>query len=200
MLKSKKKVLFLILIIFSSFCAISIGYSWDEGFLIRQGEITANYLLSLGLVDPDNLFRREFYSPIYYSIRYLLVQAFPVTYQLEAGYLFNMVFSITAIVGIKKICEELFNRNIGMIVFIILFFFPAFFGHMGMNPKDTIIAFCHIWIFYFTIRYIKLNKGKYIYLIGLLAAIGTGLNLFFLGSLIPLILFFFLRYFISKKF
>ena len=102
-----------------------------------------------------------------------------------------MVFSITAIVGIKKICEELFNRNIGMIVFIILFFFPAFFGHMGFNSKDTIIAFCHIWIFYFTIRYIKLNKGKYIYLIGLLAAIGTGLNLFFLGSLIPLILFFF---------
>ncbi len=199
MLKSKKKVLFLILIIFSSFCAISIGYSWDEGFLIRQGEITANYLLSLGLVDPDNLFRREFYSPIYYSIRYLLVQAFPVTYQLEAGYLFNMVFSITAIVGIKKICEELFNRNIGMIVFIILFFFPAFFGHMGFNSKDTIIAFCHIWIFYFTIRYIKLNKGKYIYLIGLLAAIGTGLNLFFLGSLIPLILFFFLEIFYFKK-
>ena len=59
MLKSKKK-LFLILIIFSSFCAISIGYSWDEGFLIRQGEITANYLLSLGLVDPDNLFRENF--------------------------------------------------------------------------------------------------------------------------------------------
>ena len=85
MLKSKKKVLFLILIIFSSFCAISIGYSWDEGFLIRQGEITANYLLSLGLVDPDNLFRREFYSPIYYAIRYLLVQAIPKIYQIEAN-------------------------------------------------------------------------------------------------------------------
>ena len=67
MLKSKKKVLFLILIIFSSFCAISIGYSWDEGFLIRQGEITANYLLSLGLVDPDNLFRRILFSNLLFN-------------------------------------------------------------------------------------------------------------------------------------
>ncbi len=199
MLKTKKRLLFLILIIFSTYCAISIGYSWDEGFLIRQGQITANYLLSLGLVEPDNLFRREFYSPVYYSIRYLLVQAFPVSFQLEAGYLFNMAFSITAIVGIKKICEELFNKEIGIIVFLILFFFPAFFGHMGFNSKDTIVAFCNVWIFLLALRYIRLNKSKYIYYIGLLAAVGTGLNLFFLGSLVPLILFFFIEIFLFKK-
>ena len=92
MSKKNRKFVFYILIIFSSFCAVSIGSSWDEGFLINQGKITINYLLSLGLSDPDYIFRREFYSPIYYSLRYLFVQAFPITYHLEIGYLVNLFF------------------------------------------------------------------------------------------------------------
>ena len=60
MSKINKKIIFYILILFSSLCSISIGYSWDEGFLINQGKVTANYLLSLGLSDPDNFFRRDF--------------------------------------------------------------------------------------------------------------------------------------------
>ena len=122
MSKKNKKIIFYILILFSSFCAISIGYSWDEGFLINQGKVTANYLLSLGLSDPDNFFRREFYSPIYYSLRYLFVQAFPAAYQIEAGHLVNLFFSFATIIGIKKICEDFFNKEVGLIVFLILFF------------------------------------------------------------------------------
>ena len=74
MLKSNKNIFFTILILFSTYCAISIGFSWDEGFLINQGKVTANYLLSLGFSDPEYFFRREFYSPIYYSLRYLFVR------------------------------------------------------------------------------------------------------------------------------
>ncbi len=199
MSKINKKIIFYILILFSCFCAVSIGYSWDEGFLINQGKVTTNYLLSLGLSDPDNIFRREFYSPIYYSLRYLFVQVFPKAYHLEAGYLVNLFFSITAIIGVKKICEEFFNKEVGIIVFLILFFFPAFFGHMGFNSKDTIIAFCHVWIFYLSIKYIKSHESSQIYYIALLSAIGTGINLFFLGSLLPLIVFFFLEIFLFKK-
>ena len=199
MSKKNRKIVFYILILFSSFCAISIGYSWDEATLILQGKIAANYLLSLGLSDPENIFRREFYSPIYYSLRYLFVQAFPSAYHIEAGHLVNLFFSIAAIVGIKKVCEEFFNKEVGIIVFLILFFFPAFFGHMGFNSKDTIIAFCHVWIFYLAIMYLKSNKSSQIYCISLLAAIGTGINLFFLGSLLPLVAFFIFEKFIYKK-
>ena len=198
--KSNKKIIFYILILFSSYCAISIGFSWDEAFLIKQGKVTANYLLSLGFSDPENLFRREFYSPIYYSLRYLFVQAFPIKYHLEVGHLVNLIFSITAIIGLKKICEEFFNKDVGVIAFLILFFFPAFFGHMGFNSKDTIIAFCHVWIFYLTIRYLKSHKSSYIYSISLLSAVGTGINLFFLGSLLPLVIFFLLEISFLKKF
>ena len=200
MIKSKKKILFIILILFSSYCALTIGISWDESFLTNQGEITANYLLSLGLIEQEKYFRSEFYSPIYYSIRYLFVQAFPKIYQFEANHLVNLFFSLATIIGIKKICEIFFNRDIGKIIFLILFFYPIFFGHMGFNSKDTIIAFCHIWIFYSSIKYLFNRKSKYIYNIAILSAVGTGLNLFFLGSLIPLIIFFFTELFFLKKF
>lgn len=198
--KTHKKILFYILILFASFCAIKIGFSWDEEFLIKQGKITTNYLLSLGLIEPESIFRREFYSPIYYSFRYLLVQIAPQIFQFEAGHLVNLFFSIAAIVGTKKICEELFNKEVAIYAFLILFFFPAFFGHMGFNSKDTIIAFCHVWIFYCTIKYIKSHSVNYIYNIAILSAVGTGINLFFLGSLIPLFLFALIEIFFIKKF
>ena len=199
MIKSKKNIFFFILIIFSVYCSISIGFSWDELTLSEQGKITTNYLLSLGTIDPKDIFRREFYSPIYYSLKYLITQIFPTKYHIEAGHLVNLFFSMAAIVGLKKLCENLFNKKTGIIAFLILFFYPAFFGHMGFNSKDTIIAFCHIWIFLFTIKYIQTNEGRYLNLIGILAATGTGINLFFLGSLIPLFIFFIIEFFFIKK-
>jgi len=36
MIKLKQKILFLFLIVFSIYCALSIGQSWDEEFLINQ--------------------------------------------------------------------------------------------------------------------------------------------------------------------
>ena len=193
MTKAKKNFLFLFLILFSVYCAFTIGKAWDEGFLLKQGEIAINYLLSLGKIEED-LFRREYYSPIYYSLKYLFIQSFPVKFQIEAGHLVNLVFSMGVIVGIKKLSKELFNENVGRITFLILFFYPIFHGHMGFNSKDTIIALCHVWIFYLCIQYIrkqyvKEKANSYITLVAILSAIGTGINLFFLGSLIPIFLF-----------
>ena len=56
-------------------------------------------------------------------------------------------------------CKELFNKKVAKITFIVLFLFPAFHGHMSFNSKDTIIAFCHVWIFYSFIKYLK-NQSK----------------------------------------
>ncbi len=203
MIKTKQRTLFLFLIIFSVYCALTIGKSWDEGFLINQGKIVINYLLSLGKID-DDIFRREYYSPIYYSLKFLFIQIFPIKYQIEASHLINLIFSLSAVVGIKKLSKELFNENVGKIVFLILFFYPAFFGHMAFNGKDTIIAFSHVWIFYLCIRYIKKqyikNKANsYINFIAILSALGTGINLFFLGSLIPIFLFLLIDIFFLKK-
>ena len=75
---------------------------------------------------------------------------------------------------------------------------------MGFNSKDTIIALCHVWIFYLSIRYLKKQHIKnkavnYINFIAILAAIGTGINLYFLGSLLPLFIFIILDFLIFKK-
>ena len=73
MIKTKQKILFLFLIIFSIYCALTIGYGWDEQTLLMQGKIAINYLFSLGKIDVD-IFRREYYSPIYYSLKFLFIQ------------------------------------------------------------------------------------------------------------------------------
>ena len=75
MLKSNKNILFVILIFFALYCSISIGFSWDEFTLSNQGKIAVKYLFSLGTIEPEDIFRREFYSPIYYALKYLIVQA-----------------------------------------------------------------------------------------------------------------------------
>ena len=102
MIKKKQKILFLFLIIFSIYCALTIGQGWDEETLITQGKIAINYLLSLGKIEID-IFRREYYSPIYYSLKFLLIQIFPIKYQIEASHIINLIFSLFDIIGIKKI-------------------------------------------------------------------------------------------------
>ena len=204
MIKTKQKILFLFLIIFSIYCALTIGQGWDEEALITQGKIAINYLLSLGKIEID-IFRREYYSPIYYSLKFLFIQIFPIKYQIEASHIINLIFSLFAIIGIKKISKELFNENVGKIVFLILFFYPIFFGHMALNSKDTIVAFSHVWIFYLSIQYVKKQNIKHkanshINFIAVLAALATGINLFFLGSLIPIFLFLLIDILFAKKF
>ena len=204
MIKTKQKILFLFLVCFSIYCALAIGQGWDEEFLIIQGRITLNYLLSLGRIDVD-LHLRQYYSPIYYSLKSLLSQIFPIYYKIEVSHLINLIFSLSAIIAIKKLSTELFNENVGNYVFLILFFYPIFFGHMAFNSKDTIAAFSHVWIFYLSIQYVKKQNIKhkansYINFIAVLAALATGINLFFLGSLIPIFLFLLIDILFTKKF
>tara|TARA_B110001452_G_scaffold197651_1_gene167589 strand:+ start:1099 stop:2682 length:1584 start_codon:yes stop_codon:yes gene_type:complete len=201
---TKQKSLLFFLITFSIYCALNLGLTWDEDFLIyTQGKRTADYLLSLGSINQE-IFRGEFYSPIYYTIKYILINIFPLEFRVEVSYLINLFFSFLVILGIKKICAFLFNKDVGKIAFLILFFYPAFFGHMAFNSKDTIVALAHVWILYLLIDYIKKgndNKKSVnnLYLVSLLAALGSGINLFFLGSLLPVVIIILSDIFIFKK-
>ena len=199
-----KNIFIFILFIYAGYCALIIGQSWDEEVHINQGKIVLNYLFSFGQND-EKIIYRENYSSIYWSISYFLTKIFPIRYEVEISHLINLSVSIFAIFGISKLCKEIFNKDIGRISFLILFFFPVFFGHMAINSKDTILAACNVWIFYFLVRYIKNQNIKkkllpYIYSIAVLAAIGTGIQLVFLGSLLPVIFFLSLDIFILKVF
>ena len=198
MSKKKQIILLCVLFLFSIYCAISIGQSWDEGFHLLQGKITLDYLFSFGRIDKD-LFYREYYSPIYWSIQYLLTNIFPSQYKIESTHFINLLFSLGTIFGLGKFSKELFNKKVSKIVFLVLFFYPIFFGHMGFNSKDTILAFCHVWLFYLVLKYLKNQSNKNLLIIGFLAAMGTGIQLFFLGSLLPIIIFLFYEIFFFKK-
>ena len=79
--KIKQNILLFLLIIFSIYCALSIGESWDATYHLLQGKVTLDYLLSFGRVDKD-LFYREYFSPIYWSLQYLITEIFPSKYQI----------------------------------------------------------------------------------------------------------------------
>ncbi len=202
MSKKKKYTIEVILIVFSIFCALTIGQSLDEHYHLIQGKITLDYLLSLGAIN-DYINYREFYSTLYWSLQYFITEIFPLKYETEVAHLFNLVFSMGAIYGIGKVGKELFNKKVGEIVFLILFLYPAFFGHMAINNKDIILAFSHVWIVYLILRYLKIQHirkktNKYILYLALLSSISTGIQLTFFGSLIPIILFTLFEIFIVK--
>ena len=202
--KKYEKILIYLLIFFSFYSAVIVGRSWDEGYHLLLGKITLEYLFSLGKIDKE-LFYRENYSSFFWSFQYLITQIFPSKFEIEISHITNLIVSIGTIFGLSKLSRELFNKNVGRISFLILFFYPIFFGHMGFNSKDTILAFSHIWITYLLFKYIKNQnnyekRNKYVILIAVLSAMATGIQMLFLGSLLPIIFFILLDIFYLKKF
>ena len=203
MSKKKKKILLILSIFFSIYCALIIGQSWDQGHALLYGKTTLEYLFSLGSID-NHFYYREYNSTLYYTALYLLTNIFPSKYSIEVSNLINLTFSLGCIFGIKKISKTLFNNKVGNIVFVILFFFPIFFGHMAFNHKDTILAFSHVWIVYLIFNYLKKQQfrdkaNEYIIFIGILSSLATGIKFPFLITLVPIFLFVLLDIFIFKK-
>jgi len=207
--KKKERLLVFFLLSFSIYCAIIIGQSWDEGYHLLQGKITLEYLFSLGQIKKDLAWSERF-SPSYWTIQYLIIQIFTSKYQIEIAHLINLIVSLGTVIGLGKLVKELFNKEIGKITVLILFFYPIFFGHMAFNGKDTILALGHVWITYLILKYIKFQHynhkvNNYIIWIALLLGLSTGVQIVFLGSLLPVILFVFFdivffKKIVSKKF
>ena len=94
----------------------------------------------------------------------------------------------------------MFNSNIGKIAFIICFLNPIYFGHFSINPKDTIIAFCYIWIFCISLKYSNYpKKNKYLFYLTLLFSLGLGIRLTFIVSLLPIFLVILFKLLLNKK-
>ena len=130
--KKKEKLLVFFLLSFSIYCAIIVGQSWDEGFHLLQGKITLEYLFSLGQIKKDLVGSgSERFSPSYWTIQYLIIQIFTSKYQIEISHLINLIVSFGTIIGLGKLVKELFNKEIGKITILILFFYPIFFWSHG---------------------------------------------------------------------
>lgn len=197
-----KKYILYIFISFSVYVAIIIGETWDENYHYEIGKITFNYIFSFGQINKD-LFYREVYSPLLWMVQYFISLIFPITYKTEVLHVINLFFALTAAFGLKKVTKILFNSKVSEYAFVLLLFYPVFFGHMSINSKDIFLASCHVWIFYYLLKYLRYpNSIRPIELklkISILLAIGTGIQLLFIGSLLPIILFLFFDAFFFKK-
>ncbi len=193
-----------LLVFYGIYCAISLGTSWDEKYYQIIGKINLDYLLSFGLLD-ENFDQKYRYSTLYWSLSSLLSQVVPNKYSIEIHHLINTLFGFLTIIGVYKITKKLFSTNVAKTISVFLFFIPFFFGHFAINNKDTIITFAHVWIVYYLIKYTVKNfnfKKRFliVFKISTLSALGTGIQLLFMGSLIPIIMIFFINlFFFSRK-
>ena len=192
------------LIVFSIYCALTIGMSWDELDHIAEGNKRLNYLFSFGTNEYWDYKGWRFYPGFYNTFVVFVTKMFPKTYEIETLHLVNYLFSISTIFGISKISSELFNKKVGKIVFLLCFLNPIFFGHMAINQKDMIIAFSNIWATYLIIRYLKnqsINekRNRYVILGGLVIGFGLGTRIVFLGTLVPIIVISIIDVLFSKK-
>tara|TARA_Y200000002_G_scaffold378015_1_gene384600 strand:+ start:102 stop:1664 length:1563 start_codon:yes stop_codon:yes gene_type:complete len=193
----------ILLVIYTLFCSYKIGLSWDENFYHQTGSINLKYLLSFGQIDEP--FPSKYrYSTLYWSALSFINQMFPQKFSMEVYHILNSFFGLMTIVGLYKLNKILFNKNIAKISAIFLFFIPFFYGHFAINFKDIILAFAYVWIIYYIYKYVffENNFKKKLFLIfkiSLLSALGTGVQLLFLGSLIPIILLFLIVILFYKK-
>ena len=203
--KNFQLIIITILIIFSYFCSISIGISWDELFEINRGQERLKYILSLGSYEVAYVQNEKYYPGFYSTIAAFISNIMPKKYIYETYHLINNTFSILTIFGLYRLSKFLFNKNVAFISLVILFLNPTFFGHMSMNPKDTIIALSFVWTTLTLFRYLSYQKDnnkriKYVIYAGFLIGLGLGVRMQFFALLIPLFIFVFIYKILNRNF
>ncbi|MDC0473157.1 hypothetical protein OAN27_04225, partial [Pelagibacteraceae bacterium] len=204
MKNSKKNISLLLILTFLIYCALDIGTMWDAGAHLQQGKYKLNFILSLGQINAESWYDK-FFPGISYTLTAFITNIFPKQYEFEVMHLVNLSVSLSSVYGISKISKVLFSKDVSRITFIIFILYPIFFGHMAINPKDTVVTACFVWIIYLTLVYLNNSKKyqtntKHLFKISFLIALGTGVRLGFSAILIPAIIFFLLEIFIFKKF
>jgi len=185
----KKKIELIILgplIVYSLYCSLIVGPSWDEFYHYKNGENIFKYIFSFGTRDYNSA-NFIYHFGLYDFLSTFFSKNFTKNYLIHSHHIFNLTFSILSVFGVYQVTKILFNSNIGKIAFIICFLNPIYFGHFSINPKDTIIAFCYIWIFCISLKYSNYpKKNKYLFYLTLLFSLGLSIRLTFLFSLFPI--------------
>ena len=156
--KNFRLAIIYLLIIFSYYCSLTIGTSWDEPFEITRGQERLKYILSFGSYEVAPAQNDKYYPGLYNTISAFISNIMPKKYIYETFHVINNTFSILTIFGLYKLTKLLFDKNVAFLSLIILFLNPTFFGHMSMNPKDTIIAFSLVWTTLVLFRYLTQQK------------------------------------------
>ena len=90
MTKKINLIFLLTLILYSLFCALQLGYTWDVLFYYEIGKERLDYLFSLGANKVDEPDHAKYLNGAYSTISAFIVQFFPRKYILEVIYIVNL--------------------------------------------------------------------------------------------------------------
>jgi len=170
--------------------------SWDEPQNHWQGAIRADYLKSLEFgnfkfksggwseVEPG------LYDTISFFISDLFIKFFPGKI-IGIKHLTNLTFSFLTLVGLFVLCKKVLNKEIAYLATFFCFINPFFFGHMSINPKDTISCFALVWFAYYAYKYcinFEKKRLRFLILASIFMGIGVGTRLPFFAVPVPILL------------
>ncbi len=183
--------------------ALIIGGSWDEPFHHINGIHRLRYLISIGEYQNYNYLNNQFYPGIYdtlsSSFSFIINKFYPEFLKenfFNIKHLLNFIFASFSILGLYKFIK-IFTKNetLALVSCLLTLCNPFFFGHMGINPKDTIVFFSLIWFLYFFYKYILNKKDfKNLILFSFFVGFGCGIRISFLAIIFPTIIFGFYYY------
>ena len=75
--KNLKILLIFLLIIFSYYCSVIIGISWDELFEINRGQDRLKYIFSLGSYEVPPAYADKYYPGLYSTIAAFISNILP---------------------------------------------------------------------------------------------------------------------------
>ena len=192
------KVITIILIFFGLWNSLVIGGSWDEPFHATNGIRRLRYLISFGEYQNYQYANNQYYPGLYdtlsSSISFILYKVYPNFFQnffFDIKHFINFIFAALSIYGLYSFVK-LFSKNelLAILSALLTVLNPFFFGHMGINPKDTIIFFSLIWFLYFFYKYILKEKDlKNLIFFSFFIGFGCGVRISFLAIIFPIILF-----------
>jgi len=197
------KIIITILIFFGLWNSLIIGASWDEPFHAANGIRRLRYLISFGEYQNYQYANNQFYPGLYdtfsASITNLIHKFYPIffgNFFFNIKHFINFIFAALSIYGLYSFVK-LFSKNklLALLSSLLTILNPFFFGHMGINPKDTIIFFSLIWFLYFFYKYISKEKDlKNLIFFSIFIGFGCGIRISFLGIIFPIILFGIINY------
>ena len=203
------KIIIVIIIFFGLWNSLIIGASWDEPFHATNGIRRLRYLIYFGEYQNYQYANNQFYPGLYdtfsSSISYIIYKFFPSfhgNYFFNIKHFINFIFATISIYGLYSFIK-LFTKNelLALLSSLLTILNPFFFGHMGINPKDTIIFFSLIWFLYFFYKYISKEKDlKNLIFFSIFIGFGCGIRISFLGLILPIILFGIINYIKTFKY
>ena len=190
-------IIIFFLLFFSYYSTLIVGLSWDEIFHYINGKLRFEYLKTFGKFKDYNYSNNIYYPGLYDTISYIIGYLIRIinnnffeNFFIEIKHTINFIFGSLSLIGLYKLVKVFFNKNTAYLSCIFTLLNPFFFGHLGINPKDTIIFFSYIWFIYFFLKYLNNDKDKIINILytSFFVGFGCGVRISFLAIILPIII------------